>query len=151
MGAPLSCYIAMHWSPDSDLVVCEFELMKDIFNPRHPPDDGFPERPVEVVETQASEEERKLSTTSCSKPLHAVQVARETERQIGSMELFHVLCEIQNQLAAQTSLQALLDVIVGLVYELTSFHRVMVYQFDETKAGTVVSEIVDDRASMDSK
>lgn len=111
---------------------------------------GFPEQPVGVVETQATDEERKLSTTAKSKPLHAVQVARETERQIGSMELFHILCEIQNQLAAQTTLQELLDVVVGLVYELTSFHRVMVYQFDETKAGTVVSEVVDDRASIDS-
>ncbi|KUJ23052.1 uncharacterized protein LY89DRAFT_165704 [Mollisia scopiformis] len=149
MGAPLSCYIAMHWSAESDLVICEFELMKDIFNPRHPPDDGFPEDPVAVVETEATVEERMLSTTTKSKPLHAVQVARETERQIGSMELFHVLCEIQNQLAVQTNLQDLLDVIVGLVYELTSFHRVMVYQFDETNSGTVVSEIVDNRASMD--
>jgi hypothetical protein len=130
-GAPLECFIAMHWNAESNLVICEFELKKDVFNPRHPPEDGLPDEPVNVIEGEASEEDRLRSKTSQSKPLHAVQVAREASRQIGSMELFHVLCEIQTQLAAATILPELLDIIVGLVYELTSFHRVMVYQFDE--------------------
>jgi hypothetical protein len=150
LGAPLACFIAMHLVDESNLVICEFELKKDVFNPRHPPEDGLPEQPIQVIDSQATEEERLLSITSKSKPLHAVQVARETSRQIGSMELFHVLCEIQNQLAAATALSQIMDIIVGLVYELTSFHRVMVYQFDETAAGQVVSEIVDPRASTDS-
>lgn len=149
-GAPLQCYTAMHLNVESDLVICEFELKKDIFNPQHPPEDGLPDKPIQVTDNEPSEEEWKLSTTSKSKPLHAVQVARETGRQIGAMELFHVLCEIQTQLAAAESLPGLLDIIVGLVYELTSFHRAMVYQFDETVAGTVVSEVVDPRASTDS-
>lgn len=150
LGAPLACFIAMHLVDESNLVICEFELKKDVFNPRHPPEDGLPEHPIQVIDSQATEEERLLSTKTKSKPLHAVQVARETSRQIGSMELFHVLCEIQNQLAAAVTLSEIMDVIVGLVYELTSFHRVMVYQFDETAAGQVVSEIVDPRASTDS-
>lgn len=150
LGAPLACFIAMHLVDESNLVICEFELKKDVFNPRHPPEDGLPEHPIQVIDSQATEEERLLSTTSKSQPLHAVQVARQTARQIGSMELFHVLCEIQNQLAAATTLPEIMDIIVGLVYELTSFHRVMVYQFDETAAGQVVSEIVDARASTDS-
>jgi len=139
----------MHWIPESNLVICEFELKKDVFNPTHPPDDGLPEKPIHIIDNEAPEKERILSTTSKSQPLHAVQVARETSRQIGSMELFHVLCEIQNQLASATTLESLLDIVVGLVYELTSFHRVMVYQFDETAAGCVISEIVDPRASTD--
>lgn len=151
LGAPLACFIAMHLVDESNLVICEFELKKDVFNPRHPPEDGLPEHPVQVIDSQATEEERLLSTKSKSKPLHAVQVARETARQIGSMELFHVLCEIQNQLACATTLPEIMDIIVGLVYELTSFHRVMVYRFDETAAGQVVSEIVDARASTDSR
>lgn len=150
LGAPLACFIAMHLVDESNLVICEFELKKDVFNPRHPPEDGLPEHPIQVIDSQATEEEWLLSTKTKSKPLHAVQVARETSRQIGSMELFHVLCEIQNQLAAAVTLPEIMDIIVGLVYELTSFHRVMVYQFDETAAGQVVSEIVDARASTDS-
>jgi hypothetical protein len=150
LGAPLACFIAMHLVDESNLVICEFEPKKDVFNPRHPPEDGLPEHPVQIIDSQVSEEEKLLSTKSKSKPLHAVQVAREASRQIGSMELFHVLCEIQNQLAAAVSLPEIMEIIVGLVYELTSFHRVMVYQFDETAAGQVVSEIVDPRASTDS-
>jgi hypothetical protein len=106
-------------------------LRKDVFNLRHPPDDGLPDELVNVIEGEASEEDRLRSKTSQGKPLHAVQVAREVSRQIGSMELFHVQYEIQTQLATATTLPKLLDIIVGLVYELTRFHRVMVYQFDE--------------------
>lgn len=149
-GAPLQCYMAMHLNLESDLIICEFELKRDIFNPRHPPDTGLPTEPVQVTDNQPSEEEMRLSTTSMNKPLRAVQVAREAGRQMGSMELFHVLCEVQDQLASATTLPELLDIVVGLVYELTSFHRAMLYQFDETTAGTVVSEIVDPRASTDS-
>jgi hypothetical protein len=130
-GAPLECFIAMHWNAESNLVICEFELKRDVFNPRHPPEDGLPDEPVNAIEGEASEEDRLRSKTSQSKPLHAVQVAREASRQIDSMELFHVLCEIQTQLASAATLPELLDITVGLVYELTSFHRVMVYQFDE--------------------
>ncbi|KAH7410851.1 PHY3, histidine kinase-group VIII protein [Cadophora sp. MPI-SDFR-AT-0126] len=148
-GAPLQCYIAMHLNLESDLIICEFELKRDIFNPRHPPEDGSPAQPAQVTDNEPSEEEMRLSTTAMHKPLRAVQVARETGRSIGSMELFHVLCEVQDQLSSATTLPELLDIVVGLVYELTSFHRAMLYQFDETTAGTVVSEIVDPRASTD--
>jgi len=34
-----------------------------------------------------------------------------------------------------TALAELLDIVVGLVHDLTGFHRVMVYRFDETAAG----------------
>lgn len=149
-GAPLQCYIAMHLNLESDLIICEFEMKRDIFDPRHPPETGLPAEPVQVTDNQPSEEEVRLSTTSMIQPLRAVQVAREAGRNIGSMELFHVLYEVQNQLASASTLPELLDTIVGLVYELTSFHRALLYQFDETTAGTVVSEIVDLRASTDS-
>jgi hypothetical protein len=79
-----------------------------------------------VIDGRPTERDRLLSTTNRSKPLRAVQIARESSRQVGSMELFQVLCEIQEQLALATDLQSLLDIIVGLVHELTGFHRVMV-------------------------
>jgi light-regulated signal transduction histidine kinase (bacteriophytochrome) len=147
--APRYLFCAMHLNEESDLIICEFELKQDIFNPIHPPEDGLPDEPVRIIEHKATEAERQLSTMSKSRPLHTVRVARQSGRRVGSMELFHVLCEIQTQLATATTLQSLLDIAVGLVYELTSFHRVMVYQFDETGAGSVVSEIVDVRASTD--
>jgi hypothetical protein len=104
----------MHWNEKANLIICEFELKTDVFNPRHPPDDGLPANgPISIIDNETPEEERLMSTTSKSQPLHAVQVARETSRQIGSMELFHVLCEIQSQLAAAESLSSLLDIVVG--------------------------------------
>ncbi|CZT46010.1 related to phytochrome [Rhynchosporium secalis] len=148
-GAPMACYIAMHYNPESDVIICEFEPKGDLFDPQHPSDTGLPDKPIQVTDNQPSEEEVRLSTTCLSQPLRAVQVARETGCYMGPMELFNVLCEIQGQLSSASTLPELLDIIVGLVYQLTSFHRALVYQFDETTAGTVVSEIVDSRASTD--
>jgi len=138
-GVPIPLFCAVHRNDDSELIICEFELEQDIFNPIHPPDHGLPVVPVQAVEHQATEAERLLSTTARSQPLHAVSLARKSSRQLGPMELFHVLCEIQEQLASATTLSDLLDIVVGLVYELTSFHRVMVYQFDENASGKCVS------------
>lgn len=38
---------------------------------------------------------------------------------------------------------------MGLVAELTGFHRVMIYRFDNHKNGCVVSELIDPEASDD--
>ncbi|KAF4618362.1 hypothetical protein G7Y89_g14941 [Cudoniella acicularis] len=54
------------------------------------------------------------------------------------------------KLASATTLSAWLDITAGLVYELTGFHRVMVYQFDETSTGCVVSGYFNSKASRDS-
>jgi len=148
-GAPLHLFCAMHLNEELDLIICEFELKQDVFNPIHPPEEGLPDEPVRIIQSRATEAELQLSTMSKSRPLHTVRVARQSGRCLDSMELFHVLCEIQAQLATATTMQSLFDIMVGMVYELTSFHRVMVYQFDETGAGSVVSEIVDVRASTD--
>jgi light-regulated signal transduction histidine kinase (bacteriophytochrome) len=51
------------------------------------------------------------------------------------MDLFQIQSEIQTQLSKATDLKVLLDIMVGLVYDLTGFHRVMVYRFDEIAAG----------------
>jgi hypothetical protein len=84
--------------------------------PLPPADEGLAAGgPIRIIDNEVPGAERKLSTISKSAPLHTVQVAREISRQLGSMELFHVLCEIQNQLAAAESLPSLLDIIVGLV------------------------------------
>jgi light-regulated signal transduction histidine kinase (bacteriophytochrome) len=53
------------------------------------------------------------------------------------------------QLASANNFQDFLKVVVGIVKELTGFHRVMIYQFDEDWNGQVVSELVDSRATKD--
>lgn len=136
VGQPVPLFCAMHLSAESKLMICEFELQDDLFNTIHPPNEGLPEKPLQIIGHEATEEDRLMSTTSRSTPLHALEVARLSLRQLGPMDLFDVLSEIQWQLGAAETLSGLLDVAVGLVYELTSFHRVMAYQFDETAAGS---------------
>ncbi|KAK6355000.1 Light-sensor Protein kinase [Orbilia brochopaga] len=65
------------------------------------------------------------------------------------MEVFNILSQIQEQLASAPDLTKFLKVLVGVVKELTGFHRVMVYQFDEAWNGKVVTELVDYRATKD--
>jgi light-regulated signal transduction histidine kinase (bacteriophytochrome) len=149
VGSPKPLFCAMHLNNESNLIVCEFEPERDVFNPNHPSHENLPSKPVHVADNHPTEDDLLRSTTSRSKPLYPVGVARERNRNLGSLELFQVLSEIQDQLGSATILSDLLDAVVGLVQELTSFHRVMVYQFDETAAGSVVSELVDLRASTD--
>jgi light-regulated signal transduction histidine kinase (bacteriophytochrome) len=133
-GSPIPLFCAVHVNRESNLIICEFELQQDVFNPT---DTVFmpSEKPVHTTEHQATSEESLLSVTNKSKPLHALKIARQTSRPLDSMDMFHVLSEIQVQLGSCMELSDLLDKIVGLVYELTKFHRVMVYRFDQDASG----------------
>jgi light-regulated signal transduction histidine kinase (bacteriophytochrome) len=127
-GAPMPVFCAIHCNSGSDSIICEFEPKTDVFQADSPVP---PERPITVTDNQALAPEQLRPSMVKSKPL---RINRESGRQLGSMELFHMLCEMQAQLASAQDLTSLLDITVGLVYELTGFHRVMVYQFDETNA-----------------
>lgn len=48
----------------------------------------------------------------------------EREHRIGFMEMFNAMSQIQSQLAACDDVQNVLDVVVGLVSEVSGFHRV---------------------------
>jgi hypothetical protein len=64
------------------------------------------------------------------------------------MDLFQNQSEIQTQLSKATGLKVLLDIMVGLVYDLTDFYRVMVYRFDETAAGIYFFSLVEQQTVM---
>lgn len=53
------------------------------------------------------------------------------------------------QLSSAQDLSTFLKIVVGLTKEITGFHRVMIYQFDESWNGRVVTELVDPRATKD--
>lgn len=53
------------------------------------------------------------------------------------------------QLSSAPNLDTFLKVTVGILKELTGFHRVMIYQFDENWNGQVVTELVDSSATKD--
>jgi light-regulated signal transduction histidine kinase (bacteriophytochrome) len=59
------------------------------------------------------------------------------------------MSQVQEQLAVAPNLEKFLKVLVGVVKELTGFHRVMIYQFDKLWNGRVVTELVDPRATKD--
>ncbi|KAF4605638.1 Light-sensor Protein kinase [Pleurotus pulmonarius] len=108
------------------------------------------------------------STTTYSKPIPALERLRrmaqtkplaETSRShrqvkrgntdspgrgsVGMMDVFAVVSQMNEQLGAAGDLLTFLNVLVGVIKDLTQFHRVMTYQFDESWNGIVVAELVD--------
>jgi len=59
-----------------------------------------------------------------------------------ALDMFGLLSQANEQLAAQPDLQSFLKTTVSIVREITSFSRVMIYQFDEQWNGQVVCELV---------
>ncbi|EGO23709.1 Fph type histidine kinase [Serpula lacrymans var. lacrymans S7.9] len=59
------------------------------------------------------------------------------------MDIFAVMAQINEQLGAAQDLDSCLKVVVGVIKDLTQFHRVLVYQFDEVWNGQVTAELVD--------
>lgn len=59
------------------------------------------------------------------------------------MDIFSIMTQIDAQLGAAGDLDTLTKVVVGVVKDLTQFHRVLVYKFDDAWNGEVVAELVD--------
>ncbi|CAA7261458.1 unnamed protein product [Cyclocybe aegerita] len=62
---------------------------------------------------------------------------------VGMMDVFAVMAQINEQLGSAPNLDSFLKVVVGVIKDLTQFHRVLVYQFDELWNGQVVAELLD--------
>ncbi|KAF7956144.1 hypothetical protein EAE96_005064 [Botrytis aclada] len=139
-------YCALHFREDAGLFICEFEAKNDLMTDVPPENWNLPGEQVNIIDNQATEEERIISTTKYSEPFRTIQ---RTKNRLGEMEMFHLGCEVQEQLNSAISIASLLDIVVGLVFDLTGFHRVMAYQFDEDDAGLVRAEYIDERASLD--
>lgn len=136
-----------------------------------PEDQTIPHMGLEGEENwMPSAEDILESTTSISKPLLALErlrrmtmrgetpaggsagSARARRRRgqdkaqpgsVGMMDIFAVMSQINEQLGAATDLETFLKTVVGVIKDLTQFHRVLVYQFDEVWNGQVVAELVD--------
>ncbi|ORY85453.1 hypothetical protein BCR37DRAFT_237488 [Protomyces lactucae-debilis] len=151
---PTKCWCAIHrMLVNGGLVTLEFELLKDTKLPL------VAQRPGGNQETRPgfnnkagmegegfdafSEEDLLLSTVSASKPLRRIRRSVIEGEETGTMEIFSLLSQINEQLSEAQDLKSFLKVVVGLVKEITKFHRVMVYQFDEHWNGQVVAELVD--------
>jgi hypothetical protein len=112
------------------------------------------------------------STTSSARPLRALERLRRTKRLqkhiwrdaplpdrnesispkprhdpdtggIDIMDPLAVLAQINEQFSRASDLDAFHKIVVGVVKELTQFHRCLVYRFDAEWNGLVVAELVD--------
>ncbi|KAH6629078.1 hypothetical protein C7974DRAFT_180834 [Boeremia exigua] len=131
------------------VVVCEFELEDDPDFPLVPPNEITPEPPEDTLSSNPTEAELLESTEIKSRPLRVLRSARKRKGEAAAMEVFNIMSQVQEQLAAAPNLDKFLKVLVGVVKELTGFHRVMIYQFDQAFNGRVVTELVDPRATKD--
>jgi light-regulated signal transduction histidine kinase (bacteriophytochrome)/CheY-like chemotaxis protein len=144
----LWCAIHMN-EANPGLIICEFELEDDQMYPLVPPNESTPELPEDTLNAAPSAEEYLESTEIKSRPLRVLRGARKRKGEAAAMEVFNIMSQVQEQLAAAPNLEKFLQVLVGVVKELTGFHRVMIYQFDQEFNGRVVTELVDPRATKD--
>lgn len=68
---------------------------------------------------------------------------------VGMMDVFSVMAQINEQLGSANDMDTFVKIVVGVIKDLTQFHRVLVYQFDESWNGKVAAELVDWNQSHD--
>lgn len=143
-------WCAMHIHPaHPNLVICEFELDDDRESPLRPSDEMTPDIPEDTLQANPTLEELTESTETMSKPLRVLRNTRKRKGEAGAMQVFDIMSQVQVQLASAPSLEKFLKILVGIIKELTGFHRVMIYQFDSTFNGKVVTELVDTTQTRD--
>ncbi|KAL7938719.1 hypothetical protein V8C35DRAFT_288985 [Trichoderma chlorosporum] len=141
-SAKLWC--AMHINPaHPDLIICEFEKDDDTEFPLRPPEEKTEATPTDTLNGNPTLEQIEESTEILSKPLRILRSARKKRGDQGAMQVFDIMSQVQEQLASAPDLDIFLKVLIGIVKELTGFHRVMIYQFDASWNGKVVAELVD--------
>ncbi|KAK8143649.1 Light-sensor Protein kinase [Beauveria asiatica] len=150
IGRSVKLWCAIHINAaHPDLIICEFELDDDLDNPLRPPNEVTPDAPTDTLESTPSKQALLEATEIISKPLRILRSARKRRGEQGAMQVFDILSQVQEQLASASSLEVFLRILVGIVKELTGFHRIMIYQFDSTFNGKVVTELVDTSHTLD--
>ncbi|CZR61105.1 related to phytochrome [Phialocephala subalpina] len=151
-GAQKQLWCAIHIAKGTqDLIVCEFEKYSDVFYLEEiQGNKALPKTPTYTIGLEVHPEERLKSITRKSNPLKVLEIARRKQQSgVSSMDILNAMTQAQQQLASAKSVQQVLDVVVGIISELTGFHRVMFYRFDKHKNGCVEAELVNPQASED--
>ncbi|KAK0644269.1 phytochrome-2 [Cercophora newfieldiana] len=152
-GRLIPCWCAAHYrGGDTDLYICEFELQDYSMHPLATPQQTEP--PINLVDTLGSDHMDIATVSSLhskSQPIFTSPdlLSQGIDPDTSSVEIVGVATKIQQQFSEASSVQGLLDAIVGVVRELSGFNRVMVYQFDQDYNGTVVAELMDPKVSQD--
>lgn len=95
---------------------------------------------------QSGEDSTDAGSGSVSTARRGARARRPRRAQGGStgtMDVFAVLGQINEQLGSAPDLETFLKITVGVVQDLCRFHRVLLYQFDENFNGQVVAELVE--------
>ncbi|KAI1120692.1 hsp90-like protein [Nemania abortiva] len=146
----IKLWCAMHVNQSHpDFIICEFEPEDDQLYPIRPPDEVIPKEPEDTLYQSPTAEQLQESTEVSSKPLRVLRSARKRRGEAGAMQVFDIMSQVQEQFASAPDLEKFLKILVGIVKELTGFHRVMVYQFDAAFNGKVVTELVDPAQTRD--
>ncbi|KAJ2974591.1 hypothetical protein NUW58_g8613 [Xylaria curta] len=147
----IKLWCAMHVNQSHpDLVILRIRTPRiDQRYPIRPPDELSPERPEDTLYQSPTAEELQQSTEVSSKPLRVLRSARKRRGEAGAMQVFDIMSQVHEQFASAPSLDKFLKILVGIVKELTGFHRVMIYQFDAAFNGKVVTELVDPAQTRD--
>lgn len=148
----LFLWCAIHLAPYPErMVICEFEeydnaaYLSNIDAARI-----VPLQPFSLMDADVSREDFAKSTTTKSQPLPVFQIARKREnKEFSSFDLFNAMGQAEKQISKCQNIQPLLDVVVGIIAELTGFHRVMFYRFDSQMNGCVDAELLNPQASRD--
>ncbi|POS86737.1 hypothetical protein EPUL_001736 [Erysiphe pulchra] len=137
-------WCAMHIHPSqSELIICEFELDNDSLHPLFPEDNVPSELPEDTLNSCPNENDYAESTIHINKPLRINNISQKREGGASAIDMFSTISQVLEQLSAAPDSNSFCKILAGIVKELTGFHRVMIYQFDASYNGRVVSEIVD--------
>ncbi|GLB08244.1 light-sensor Protein kinase [Aspergillus tubingensis] len=149
-GRPRRFWCAIHVNTaHRDVLICEFELEDDRINPLNVAGRTTPTSPTDTLGFEPTPDQLASSTVNISQPLRVLRNARRRRGEAAAMEVFSIVSQIQDQLGDAQNMDALLNITIGIVKELTGFHRVMIYQFDSEANGDVVAELVDTRMTKD--
>ncbi|KAK1251770.1 hypothetical protein MKX07_007249 [Trichoderma sp. CBMAI-0711] len=137
-------WCAMHINAaHPDMIICEFEKDDDQEFPLRPPEEKTEPTAADTLNGNPTLEQIEESTEILSKPLRILRSARKRRGDQGAMQVFDIMSQVQEQLCSAPDLDIFLKVLIGIVKELTGFHRIMIYQFDSSWNGKVVAELVD--------
>ncbi|KAF2466189.1 uncharacterized protein BDR25DRAFT_345761 [Lindgomyces ingoldianus] len=147
-GYIIPAWCAMHFlGGDHHLLICEFELQESLGNIQAELD-NLPSTPYNTMDSDPIDAASSFS--SRSEPLNiTVDTVDMFQGEGRTMDVVNIISQIQLQLSMKNDIQDLLDAIVGIIQELTGFHRCMVYRFDEDYNGTVVAELINPQACSD--
>ncbi|WWD05979.1 hypothetical protein V865_004064 [Kwoniella europaea PYCC6329] len=105
-------------------------------------------KPLRALERMRRTGQHGGSSTDSGSGSRGVRGARRPRRgppagTTGTMDVFAVLGQINDQLGSAPDMETFLKITVGVIQDLCRFHRVLIYQFDESMNGQVVSELVE--------